>query len=364
MESRKTSVVIEESVDPIVSIIIPAYNSEKYIKDSLLSVLQQSFCSIQIIIVDDGSTDKTREIVTNIAEKDSRIELFCKDNGGVGSARNYGIKYARGKYLAFIDSDDSIGERYIENLIKEIRDNNIKLSISGYSLIYEVNSSENKRKRVTPTHNGKYVKEEFIKEMKTLIDNRIMIAPFAKLFVSKIVKEKAIFFNTEISIGEDLLFNLAYINALDCKNEIILSNQSDYEYHIRKGSLTHDFGRNRIKMQDNLYAGCVEFCNCYKAYELEEKLAKQYFKGLMNCIDSDMEKKVGKIILRDDIQTILSLGLINEAITGNRYLQGKRLFWYDIELMLYRAGFKSRNIILLMSISWIRCFIKKKIRGY
>ena len=91
---------------PKVSVIVPAYNVSKYIKETLISLEQQTFSDFEALIVDDGSTDNTATIVRQICQRDSRFQLLQKSNGGLSSARNYGIRHARGEYIALLDGDD------------------------------------------------------------------------------------------------------------------------------------------------------------------------------------------------------------------------------------------------------------------
>ena len=101
---------------PLISIIIPVYNAEKYLKKCLDSVINQTYKNLEIILVDDGSTDKSPEICDKYAEKDSRIIVLHKENGGVSSSRNAGLDIFKGEYLSFVDSDDYVEPDYIEYL--------------------------------------------------------------------------------------------------------------------------------------------------------------------------------------------------------------------------------------------------------
>lgn len=104
-------------MEPLISVIIPIYKVEKYIEHCLRSVMTQTYSRLEIIIVDDGSPDKSGEICDHLAFEDDRIRVYHKENGGVSSARNFGIYRASGDYIAFIDSDDYIAENYIEYLV-------------------------------------------------------------------------------------------------------------------------------------------------------------------------------------------------------------------------------------------------------
>ncbi len=107
---------------PLISIVVPVYQVEKYLKKCIESIIGQTYKNIEIILVDDGSTDGSGELCDKYMEKDNRIIVFHKDNGGLSSARNVGIDHARGEYIAFVDSDDWIDSRYVEILYNNIKD--------------------------------------------------------------------------------------------------------------------------------------------------------------------------------------------------------------------------------------------------
>ena len=106
--------------DNLISIIIPVYNVEKYLKKCINSVINQSHKNLEIILIDDGSTDKSGIILDEYAKIDERIKVYHKKNGGLSSARNYGIKRSNGNYICFIDSDDFISKYMIENLLNNL----------------------------------------------------------------------------------------------------------------------------------------------------------------------------------------------------------------------------------------------------
>ena len=113
----------------LISVVIPVYNVEKYLEKCLDSVVEQTYRNLEIILVDDGSTDNSGAICDRYAQKDSRVVVIHQKNGGLSKARNVGIDTATGKYISFIDSDDYVGSCYIETLYKEIKPNIINLSI-------------------------------------------------------------------------------------------------------------------------------------------------------------------------------------------------------------------------------------------
>ena len=120
-----------------ISIIVPVYKVEKYLKKCVDSILAQTFTDFELILVDDGSPDDSGKICEEYAEKDARVRVLHKENGGLSSARNAGIEVAKGKYLGFIDSDDYIAEDMYELLYNTIIKEDADLSICGIYDVYE-----------------------------------------------------------------------------------------------------------------------------------------------------------------------------------------------------------------------------------
>lgn len=127
---------------PLVTVAIAAYNVEKYIKNGIKSVLLQSYKNIEVILVDDGSTDNTPKICDEIAKFDSRVKVIHKENGGLGSARNVGIDNASGEFLYFFDIDDSIEPNLIEENVKMAQKKDVDLIIFGYYARYSNEGTE------------------------------------------------------------------------------------------------------------------------------------------------------------------------------------------------------------------------------
>lgn len=118
--------------DLTVSVVVPVYNVEKYVEKCLMSLESQSYKQIEIIVVDDGSTDKSGEICEKIAARDERVRVFRKQNGGLSSARNYGIKKARGEYICLVDSDDFVKEDFVAKMVGAL-DDAVDVVICGYN---------------------------------------------------------------------------------------------------------------------------------------------------------------------------------------------------------------------------------------
>lgn len=215
----------------MISIIIPVFNVQNYIKRCIDSILLQSFEDWELLLIDDGSTDNSFEICKKYVNE--KINLFHKNNGGVSSARNYGLKKSKGDYIVFIDADDYVDKNYLKNLYDNIRDND--LVVSGYKEVYS-NGKVNKRNFGKKDMTMEYIKNKFDE----LYLSNFLNSPFNKLYKKSLINCT---FNENQILGEDLLFNLQYIK--NCKN-IISINNTDYNYVINNTSATNKYNSKAI----------------------------------------------------------------------------------------------------------------------
>ena len=117
--------------DSLISVIVPVYNVEKYLPACLDSLLAQTYPDFELLCVNDGSPDGSQAILEQYAQKDSRVRVFCKENGGVSAARNFGLEQARGTYISFMDADDLVVPQYLERLLEEIKQIGLRNSAEG-----------------------------------------------------------------------------------------------------------------------------------------------------------------------------------------------------------------------------------------
>lgn len=213
----------------LISIIIPVYNVEQYLSDCILSVLNQTYGNIEVILIDDGSTDSSGIICDNFAKKDERVSIYHIKNGGVSKARNLGIKKARGKYIQFVDSDDTVEPNMVEDLLKNLIETNSDLSICGYTKVKRSGLVD-----VTPRE-GVYEFNDFINFMKYWLIDPIIGSPCNKLFQRKIILDNEIEYEPNICYAEDYLFNIRYLANI---NRISVLANCYYKYnHLVEGSL-------------------------------------------------------------------------------------------------------------------------------
>lgn len=146
----------------LISIIVPVYNSERYLKDCLESIINQSYKNLEIILINDDSKDKSGEICDKIADRDSRIRVFHKNNEGVSVARNYGLGKSNGEYIYFSDSDDILEKDLIYKLVEALEKTSSDIAMCSYYTFQETNKKHFSSEKL---FNGNYSRKEFAKIM-------------------------------------------------------------------------------------------------------------------------------------------------------------------------------------------------------
>lgn len=238
-----------------VSIIVPIYNAERYISNCIYSILQQTYTNIEVILVNDGSQDNSLYICEQFKKIDNRIIILNKKNGGVSSARNEGIRIATGKYIQFVDSDDTLELDFVEKLIQNIKFWNAELIICGYNII-ENKKNVSYEEDLDSIYDNviAFTKENFIENFGTMLldyKNISLGSPWNKLFIREIIVENSIKFPENIHYGEDLLFNLQYFRYC---NKLIYIKKKLYNYFlINNQSLEAKFKPDLFQNQLYLY---------------------------------------------------------------------------------------------------------------
>lgn len=219
-----------------VSIIVPVYNVHSYLNNCLESLVRQTYKNIEILLIDDGSTDGSGNICDEWAVKDARIKVFHKENGGVSSARNVGIANATGEYLMAADGDDFCEETFVEKMYNAITNQDCDMALCGHCMEY-TNKVINYE---TPYETGIYdVKEIFSALFLATKNNeskRLFAAFWAAILKRSIIEKYNLRCDTDVTRAEDLLFLLDYTGY--CKKVAIL-NESLYHYIQRESSLVH-----------------------------------------------------------------------------------------------------------------------------
>ena len=241
---------------PFISVIIPVYNVEDYIERCIDSFLAQAYDNYELLLVDDGSTDKSGIICDQYANEYLNIRALHKENSGLGGARNYGIIHATGEYITFIDSDDWVDSNYFEVLYNTLISTKPDMFKFGYRKINEGKVF----KIVYPYYNeGVYDRDEIEYEILPGAIGPISLFDYSKtpllsacvcVYASGFIKEHALVFENErVVLNEDNLFNIA---ALLKAKRVVISHQILYNYDFREGSLSKRYLDKMVERKEVL----------------------------------------------------------------------------------------------------------------
>lgn len=263
-----------------VSIIMPVYNEEKTILNAVNSILEQTFRDFELIVVNDGSTDNTLQLLNNV--KDERLVIVNKENGGVSTARNSGLHVAIGNYILFVDADDSVSIDVVEELINHANKSKDRRLIIFQSLIHY--PKKVREKNPFKQYQGKHKTNDLIGE---LIENEILNSPWGKLFLHEPIKENSIRFNEDLLIAEDLVFNVDYLRYSDY---IEFVNVGYYHYFPGiEGSLTSSLSREKyesLKLSTRILSEFI-----YSTFNLRNEISYLEFKNDLAYLQHLKNKK-------------------------------------------------------------------------
>lgn len=314
----------------LISLIIPVYNVEKYLSKCLDSVVNQTYKNIEIIIINDGSTDSSLQICQEYKKKYSTIRLINQENNGIAAVRNIGLKEASGKYITFIDSDDYIDLDMIEKLYYFCKEKNADLVCCG--TYYE---NENGKYYLKNCLSGEKEYDNYEALEAMLLSKGIDSSVWNKLYL------KTLWDNISFPVG-DIYEDLAVLYKLLYKSKkIVHIGMPKYHYIIRSGSITHRKFELRHLNVLNVWNNICEFCR-KKSSSLYEMALSRYYLSLVNI---DMQMKNGKEykIYNKEYKEIK--GKINKNIKNirtNKYISLSK------KIMCYMAYFNLEKMIIFV----------------
>ena len=266
--------------NPTVSVIVPAYNAEKYIEACVQSILSQTYTDFELVLVNDGSKDSTSTICHRLGEQDSRIVVIDQENGGASSAKNAGLNVARGSYIEFVDADDTLDATYMEQLLRGTAEDEADLCVGNMAFVV-LDNGELVLSRPTPKlHEGMFTLKEYLSYYKEYMPYAIIGSPCNKLFRRRIIDEHNLRFDETTKNNEDTWFNLEYLRY--CK-KIFVSASPFYHYiDHQNGSASRRYIDNIIEIYTETYRRSTAFLKEAEMYDCNEQFCKSYFIGL--CI--------------------------------------------------------------------------------
>ena len=317
------------------SIVVPVYNIEKYIRRCVDSIINQTYENIEIILVDDGSTDNSG-IICDEYKKDHRVKVIHKINQGLGEARNSGLEIATGDYIAFFDGDDFVNTDLIKMCNDELVGNNV--DIISYDYLDYKNGVIIKHRNINKKR--QYFNKEIECYLLDMIYNknnkkRLHGCVWNKLFNLKFLKKIQFRFVSErIYISEDYYSNLILFKYV---KTIINIPNALYYYCYNENSLSHEYNSDRLDKNIFQYKESIKLCkkNNYEAV-IEKRLSHQYFSNLLGIfsiiLNSNMKKKEKKYRIYSIINNSESNAIIkNISISQCNFKQKMILYFFRIK---------------------------------
>ena len=276
--------------DKLVSVIVPVYNSEEYIAENLLSILNQTHENLEVIMVDDGSTDNSKKIIKDIAFKDSRVRYIFQKNQGAPTARNNGLRHARGDFLYFIDSDDRISNQAVSNMLKSFSDTGSDMVIGQYQNMDE-------KGRLKEIQNFGY-NDSIVLSTDSDLEKLAFLPPFPgnKMYKMSVIKDYQIRF-ADVRIAQDLNF---YLKALIGVRKVSIINNVVYYYRFREGSVSNTYTSAILEIKNSID-------NVETFYKKHSKYDMELFRNLRYLYYSYQLTKVPQILNKNERKSVFKV---------------------------------------------------------
>jgi glycosyltransferase involved in cell wall biosynthesis len=322
---------------PAISVILPVFNGELVLERSIESVLKQSFIDFELIVIDDGSTDNSIDIIMKYAHLDNRIVFASQSNRGVSASRNYGLTLSNGQFLAFIDADDWMESNMLEVMYNSMIQEKSEFVICNIR-VWEEKVNPYKRLDLSSQNLNLLDMREFF--LKSLLRFKFDNANWNKLYLNSIVKKNNLIFNVRMNLWEDLLFNIQYSSWI---KSVTLVDLPLYNYSIAGSGLSTSCALNRIKNLNFIYAETDKFF----------------------CSNQDLIN--GKLV-KDEICRIVIFELVSDLEcdvlkTSENPLKRIRLFQNYLARIDCRI-FNYRNLLISPRLQFIVFLLSKKFYLY
>ncbi len=266
-----------------VSIIMPVYGVEKFVGKAIESIQAQTLTQWELFAVDDGTKDRSGIICDEYAEKDSRIKVIHKENGGAPSARNVAIPQAKGKYMYFMDSDDWCEPTMLEDMYNLAEKHSAQYVVTGYFIdTYHSDTEYTTQELFQP--DAVYEQEEFRRNAYRLFDTNLLYTPWNKLFLASYIHENGLLFPN--TFWDDFPFNLSVIKGV---SKVVVSSQK--YYHFMRARAESETAKYRPEMYDKREEEHGWMTDLYKGWGVDDEnsrefLARRYIERFIGCVEN------------------------------------------------------------------------------
>lgn len=310
---------------PLLSVIVPVYNAEQYLNQCIDSILSQSYSNFELILVNDGSKDSSLEICNFYSKTDDRVKVFDFINQGVSAARRYGLSEARGEWITFIDSDDTIPSHTFENMINLAVQYNPEIIMGSWRRI-----SINNKTHITLLGAKGFISSEDYS--KSLLSGSTFAGPVGKYFRKDIITIKDLEMSSSIKQNEDLIMNLriaSKVNSVYCVPQIIV-----YNYWQRSNSASSK--KTPVSIWNDVYQIMLDINTSYKVNII------QYFINL--CFRQDLFKEEA-IFKKPIIEYKSSLSPFSIYWNKINLLQNKKAYISKIYIEIHKRLIQLKKVI-------------------
>ena len=288
----------------IVSVVVPVYNTAKYLERCITGLLNQSLKEIEIILVDDGSTDNSGSLCDLYAEKHDQICVIHKQNGGLSSARNAGMKRANGEYIGFVDSDDTVGEEMYSEMLSVIVESKTDFVMTDY---YRVRSDGTKYIKTLDINYGRYDKRKIEKEIfpQLIMKSNLQYGPLLSvchcLYRKSFLEKYNLFFDEEVKWSEDNLFSSKV--GYYASSFYYLKGKAYYYYFQNQGTITTSYKEKAWKVYKTMNNHLHLFFDDSTEYDFHQQLKWHLLFYACNCLrqtvkicESERIRKIKEIL--------------------------------------------------------------------
>lgn len=336
------------------SIIIPVYNAAKTIEKCVNSIILQSKDDFEVLLIDDGSTDNSSFVCEKICEQDKRVRLIKQNNRGVSSARNLGLKYARGEYVSFVDSDDWVSENYIFIIKQKIETSNADIIFWGMN-IGDVDKVYSTKKLYD------YVGKVNAKVVYDLWENNLFGMVCNKAIKKSILKKNNIVFNEKLKIREDQDF---MVRCWSYIRDVAVLNESLYYYYQNSDSVMHTFNDN-IK-EEHQYKKYLDYlvdnCELICAFMLENNVSSSKIDAYCKFYyyNSVMDVVLTLFSLEEKEEKLLKIRVFKLSKLCEKYIHyNSKSDKFSLVHLMVDCVVRERNDFMFLNISRIYCLVKK-----
>lgn len=291
-----------------VSVILPIYKVEQYLAACLKTVTEQTYPELEIILVIDGSSDRSAEIAYEWAQKDDRILVIEQENAGSGPARNNGLSHATGDYVMFVDPDDWIEREMTETLVRAMEESNVDYVVSGCVFEYEQDGSLVRRRE--DAFQAELLDRTALRQRYVaMLCGGMVDAPTKKLYRRECIVQNGVLF-PDYRRSQDIVFNLRYI---DCISSMRVLDQNYYHYRVDHASYSKKLSYNYPKTLSNIYAEMTATMGGWGislSEEDERNLNNYFFQPFVWCISFGGEgKRMREIVSDENIRAFVGGGV-------------------------------------------------------